>query len=139
MNGTAFLAAVAIAVLPATTALGQVPTVELRPGLVITRSVRVAPKTYRLPAPASVDSAAIVIRGDDVTVDFTGVTLEGSARDADPDARAGVAIRVDGGRGVRIRNARVRGYKVGIIARGTRDLVLTDNDLSDNWRPRLFS
>jgi parallel beta-helix repeat protein len=139
MNGTGFLAAAAVAVLAATTVLGQVPTVELRPGLVITRSVRVAPKTYRLPAPSSVDSAVIVVRGDDLTVDFTGVTLEGSARDADPDARAGVAIRVDGGRGVRIRNARVRGYKVGIVARGTRDLTLADNDLSDNWKPRLFS
>jgi parallel beta-helix repeat protein len=139
MHRTGFLPAAAAAVLSATSALGQVPTVELRQGLVITRSVRVAPKTYHLPAPASVDSAVIVIRGDDITVDFTGVTLEGSARDADPDVRAGVAIRVDGGRGVRIRNARVRGYKVGIVARKTRDLMLADNDLSDNWKPRLFS
>ena len=58
---------------------------------------------------------------------------------ADPDAGRGVAIRVDGGSNVRIRHARVRGYKVGIMARGTRDLALTDNDLSDNWKPRLFS
>ena len=97
----------------------QAPTIELRPGLVITRSARVAPGVYRIASPTSLDSAAIVIRGNDITLDLTGVTLEGSARDADPDTRAGVAILIDGGRNVRVLNARVRGYMVGIIARGT--------------------
>src|ERR1700704_6917504 len=76
--------------------------VELRPGMVITQSVRVVPKTYRLPAPASRDSAVITIKGDDVTVDFQGATLEGMAPEADPDQAAGVAIRVDGGGNGRI-------------------------------------
>ncbi len=113
--------------------------IELRRGLVITSSVRIAPKVYRLSAPSSLDSAVIVVRGDDVTVDFAGATMEGIARDADPDRAAGVAVRVDGGRNVTIRNARVRGYKVGILARGTRNLALIDNDLSYNWKPRLYS
>ena len=117
----------------------QVPTVAPTGGLVITRSVRVMPGTYRLAAPASLDSSVIVIRGDDITVDFTGVTLVGAPSDANPDVGAGVAIRVDGGRNVRITNARIRGYKVGILARGTRGLTLSGNDLSDNWKPRLFS
>ena len=43
---------------------------------------------------------------------------------ADPDLATGVAIRVDGGRNVTIRNARIRGYKVGILARGIRGLSL---------------
>ena len=119
--------------------LAQVPTVTPRAGLVITRSVRVMPGSYRLAAPASLDSSVIVIRGDDITVDFTGVTLVGAPPDANPDVGAGVAIRVDGGRNVRITNARIRGYKVGILARGTSGLTLAGNDLSDNWRPRLFS
>ena len=124
----------------ATSALGaQVPTVELRRGLVITRSVRIAPRVYRLTAPASMDSSVVTIRGNDITVDFGGATLDGAPPNADPDAGAGVAIRVDGGTNVRIQHARVRGYKVGIMARGTRGLSLTDNDLSDNWKPRLFS
>lgn len=38
-----------------------------------------------------------------------------------------------------IKNARVRGYKVGVLARGTRRLLLLDNDLSYGWKPRLFS
>ena len=114
-------------------------TIELRPGMVITTSVRVKPKSYRLPASASLDSAVIIIRGDDITVDFAGATMQGQAPSADPDQAAGVAIRVEGGHNVRILHAHVRGYKVGILARGTRGLELVDNDLSYNWKPRLYS
>ena len=117
----------------------QVPTIELHRGLVITHSVRIAPKVYRIRGQASLDSAVVTIRGDDVTVDFAGATLEGIAPESDPDLAVGVAIRVEGGRNVAIRNARVRGYKVGILARGTHGLSLVDNDLSYNWKPRLYS
>ncbi len=119
----------------------QARPVPVRPrlGLVITRSVRIAPGTYRLAANPSLDSALITIRGDGITVDFSGVTLEGAAPDAAPDQAAGVAIRVEGGRNVRILHARLRGYQVGILARGTRGLTLVDNDVSYNWKPRLYS
>jgi parallel beta-helix repeat protein len=116
-----------------------VPTVELRPGMVITRSVRVVAKTYRLAGPSSLDSALVVVRGDDVTVDFRGAELQGVAPDADPDRAAGVAIRVDGGRNVTLTHARVRGYRVGILVRGTRGVTLADNDVSYTRKPRLFS
>ena len=115
------------------------PRIELRPGLVITRSVRIAPRTYNLVAPASTDSAVITIRGDDITVDMDGATMLGSAIDARPDDAQGVAIRVEGGRNVWIVNARIRGYRVGIVARGTKGLALIDNDLSYSWKPRLYS
>jgi parallel beta-helix repeat protein len=106
--------------------LAQAPApVELQPGMVITRSVRVVPKTYRLSGPP------IIVRGDNIVVDFRGATLEGSAADT--------AIRVEAGRNVRLLGARIHGYKVGILARGTQQLVLENNDLSRNWRPRLFS
>src|SRR5512132_2526073 len=92
----------------------QPPIIELQRGLIITSSVRIAPKVYRLPAPSSLDSAVIVVRGDDVTVDFAGATMEGTPPTADPDLAAGIAIRIDGGRNVTIRNARVRGYKIAL-------------------------
>jgi parallel beta-helix repeat protein len=118
---------------------GPVPTVVLRPGLVITRSVRIVPRTYRLRAPVSLDSAVVTIRGDGITVDFAGARLVGLAPEADPDLARGVAVRVDGGHGVRILHATMRGYRVGILARGTRDLALEDVDASYGWKPRLFS
>ena len=113
--------------------------IALHSGMVITHSVRVAPGRYRLIAPTALDTAAIVIRGDDVTVDFAGAVLEGTDPAANPDRAAGVAIRVEGGHNVRVLNARARGYKVGILARDVRDLTLQGNDLSYNWRPRLYS
>jgi hypothetical protein len=115
------------------------PEIELRSGLVITRSVRVVPRTYRLPAPGSLDSAAILIRGDGITVDFAGATLQGTAPGAGPDQGAGVAIRIEGGSRVTVRNARLRGYKIGILARDVRGLSLLENDASRNWKPRLYS
>ena len=108
-------------------------------GMIITKSTRLRPGTYRLPAPGSVDSALIVVRGDSITLDLTGVVLEGVAPTSDPDLASGVAVRVEGGRNVRIVGARIRGYKIGIFARGTRGLEIRNSDLSHNWKPRLFS
>jgi nitrous oxidase accessory protein NosD len=135
------LALLAVALVLAPLALAQTltRTIELRPGLVITQSARVAPRVYRLAAPESVDSAVITIRGDDITVDFAGATMEGLPPDSNPDLANGVAVRVEGGRNVRILNSRIRGYRFGILARHTRSLSLIDNDLSYNWKPRLYS
>ena len=112
-------------------------TVKLKRGMVITTSVRITKSTYHLPAPASLDSSAIIIRGSNITVDFNGATLIGN--EGDPDQFGGVAIKIDGGENVVVKNARVGGYKIGLLARGTRELSLLDNDFSDNWKPRLFS
>ena len=125
----------------ATAGSAQAPprTVPLTPGMTITSSVRIRPGTYRLPAHASLDSALVVVRGEGITVDMRGVRLEGTALDALPDAGQGVAVRIDGGRGVTIRGATIRGYRIAVLARGTRGLTLRENDLSHNWKPRLFS
>ena len=140
LTAAALLLAAVASSLPAAPARArEEPTVVLRRGLVITRSVRIAPRTYRLSAPASLDSAVITIRGDDVTVDFAGARMEGLGPESDPDLAQGVAVRVEGGRNVRILHATIHGYRVGILARGTRGLELLDDDVSHTWKPRLFS
>lgn len=105
-------------------------------GMTVTRSLRVAPGRYVAPAG---DSAALIIRGDNITVDLTGVTLVGDTDHPHPDRFTGIAIRIDVGRNVTVRGARIRGYKTGILARRVTRLSLIDNDLSYNWRPRLYS
>jgi nitrous oxidase accessory protein NosD len=117
---------------------GQVSTIP-RAGMVISSTIGLRHGLYHLAAPTSTDSALIVIRGSNIAVDFAGVQLVGTLSSADPDRAAGVAIRVDGGTNVTIKNAHIRGYKVAILARGTRNLRLIDNDLSHNWKPRLYS
>src|SRR3989442_1850988 len=113
-------------------ALAQAP-IELRPGMVITHSVVVKPRTYRLSGPP------ITIRGDNITVDFRGATLQGSDPEADPDQRRDTAIVIDGGHDIRIVNARVHGYKFGILAHGNARLTLRANDLTHTRKPRPYS
>lgn len=110
-----------------------------RAGMVITRSVKVRPGVYHLPAHASLDSALLVVRGSNITVDLRGVTFVGTPADSAPDAARGVAVRIDGGTGVRVHGLTARGYRIGILARGARTLTLEDNDLSYGWKPMLFS
>ena len=121
-----------------TTVEAQLPTATPAAGLVITRSTRMSPGTYRLSS-KSLDSAVIVIRGSNIVVDFTGVEMRGSAPNAEPDEGQGLAVLIDGGSNVQVRGLRARGYKVAILARGVRQLVLERNDLSHNWKARLFS
>ncbi len=113
--------------------------VRLTAGMVIDRSVVVRAGSYRLAAPADSDVRPSTIRGENITVDFSGAVLAGGPDAADPDTYDGVGILVDGGRNVTIKNAVVRGYKIAILARRSPDLRVSGNDLSYNWKPRLYS
>ena len=132
-SSAAMLSLLAAGSLAAQDGTGPVPWT---PGMVVTRSTTIRPGTWQAPAG---DSAAIVVRGDGVVLDLSGVELVGSGDRHHPDRFTGVAIRIEGGREVTVRGARIRGYRVGILARGTQDLRLLDNDLSHNRRPRLYS
>lgn len=110
--------------------------VSFTPGMTISHSVKIRPGHYAAPAG---DSAALTIRGADITVDLAGVELIGNPDRQHPDRFAGTAIRISGGRNISVTGVHARGYKVGIIARGVTRLTLVDNDLSYNWKPRLYS
>ena len=116
----------------------QAPTISLKPGQVIDRSVRVAPGHYRL-ASSGLDKPALTVKGDDLTIDLTGVTIEGGDPFGDPDRYSGVGILIDGGSRVTIRGGAVRGFKVGVRAKHAPGVHLTGLDVSYNWKPRLLS
>jgi nitrous oxidase accessory protein NosD len=119
-------------------AIGRQP-VPLTQGMVIDHSVTIRPGTYRIAATSDLKTPAITIRGEGIVVDFNGATLIGSDERADPDQFAGVGVLVDGASKVTIRGGKIRGYKVGILARNSPDLHITSNDLSYNWKQRLYS
>ena len=50
----------------------------LTKGLVISRSIKVKRQTYTLDATTSLDQAAIIIEGNNITVDFNQAILKGS-------------------------------------------------------------
>ncbi|HEX5070778.1 MAG TPA: right-handed parallel beta-helix repeat-containing protein [Vicinamibacterales bacterium] len=113
----------------------NVPEIQLTTGVVIDRSVRIRPGTYRLPSSA-LDRPAVTIRGSNVTVTMTGVTIEGGAPFADPDRYTGTGVLIEGA-GVTLTGGAVRGFKVAVLARSTPRLHLSHLDLSYNWKPRL--
>ncbi|MDP2955233.1 MAG: NosD domain-containing protein [Longimicrobiales bacterium] len=142
MRLPAILASLALAFLGAEALPAPLPAqtpVPFTPGMVVTSDTRIEPGTYQVRGPESLDSALIVVRGEDLTLDLSGVRLRGVAPGDDPDQARGVAIRVEGGRNVVIRGGSLRGYRFAVLARGTRGLALYENDLSYGWKPRLFS
>ena len=140
MRHTTFVVLACVAAVAVNVSVGGTARQEisLTSGLVIDRSVTVRHRTYHL-ASKDIDSPAVLIRGDNITVDFNGAVLAGGEGDADPDSFTGTGILIDGGSKVTLKNAVVRGYKVGIRARRSPDLRLTRNDVSYNWKQRLYS
>ncbi len=123
--------------LPVATSELQFPEVTLTPGQVITSNAKVKPGVYRLPGADG--RSAITVRGSGITLDLTGVTIEGADPYADPDGYVGTGIAIDGGDHVTVRGGVIRGYKVGVLARQSPFLHLTGLDVSYNWKQRLWS
>ncbi len=107
--------------------------------MTITRSVVVEPGRYLLPSVDDSGQGVIRIGGDNITVDFNGAELVGTPDGTAPDARRGTALQITGGRNITIKNARVRGYKIGLIARDAPGLRVLDSDFSYNWKQHLQS
>ncbi|MFH1108292.1 MAG: right-handed parallel beta-helix repeat-containing protein [Planctomycetota bacterium] len=94
------------------------------------------PGVYRLPDPK--DDGAIIVEGDGITLDFSGVTLDGAPQGTADDEFTGRGIVVHG-RDVTIKNARVKGYKVAIYAQDSPGITLNGCDVSRNYRQHLKS
>lgn len=105
----------------------------------ITESVKLDPRTVVAPSQKEDGSdAALVIRGNGITVDFNGFVLRGSPEETLPNLRKGTGIRVEG-TNITLKNLKVHGYKVGLIAKGVKGLKIIDSDFSYNWKQKLAS
>lgn len=105
----------------------------------IEQSATLTAGVYRTPGSPRLDEPVIRISGNDVTVDFSGVTLDGGDPGAMPDAFVGVAVLVENGSNITLRNLTARGYKVAVLARNVQNLRISGCDLSYNYRQRLRS
>ena len=105
--------------------------------MVIDRSVTIRPGTYQLHAAADLSTPAITIRGSNITVDFNGVELGGGPEPPTPIRSRASPSSWTAARTSRSRT-RVRGYKVGVLARNARAPHHRQR-LSYNWKPRLYS
>lgn len=119
--------------------LGLKAQVVLKRGMIITKSVKVSKRTYLLNGFDSLNKAVLVIKGNDITVDFNKAVLKGSNNKKAPNEFYGLAILIDGGKNITIRNLSAKGYKVALMARNVDGLKIEDCDFSYNYRQRLNS
>ncbi len=96
--------------------------------------VRVITQSIALPK-ESLLVAHWVVRGSHLVIDGDGGTLMGGGNPADPASmeKAGVGITLEGCVDVTIRNVKVRGFAIGIHAKGCRGLRLENADVSGNY------
>jgi len=138
MSCSARLLAAAVLILGLGSSHEAQGTNVLQAGMVIDSSVTIRRGVYRLPS-SGLDAPVITVRGSGVTLDLAGVELAGARDGVTPDRFSGLAILIDGGERITIKGARIRGYKVAILARNVTGLHLTGNDVSHNWKQRLYS
>jgi parallel beta-helix repeat protein len=82
----------------------------------------------------------IHIGADGITVEFEDKTiLRGAPAGTPGDQLKGVGIRLDGHKNVVLKNVRVSGFKVGILASNCPGLIVENADLSENYRQHLKS
>lgn len=122
------------------------PTITLtRDDTAITESclIRIPPGTIIQDAN---NNGVIHIETDDVTISFlegddpaTPFALVGSDINDNWNTFTGIGVRVRNASNVTLRDLRIRGYKVAVLATNTPGLTVEHADLSDNYRQRLRS
>ncbi|MDM8006442.1 MAG: right-handed parallel beta-helix repeat-containing protein [Phycisphaerae bacterium] len=80
----------------------------------------------------------LVIEADHVTIDGKGATLQGPGKPGDLASFGGIGIKLEGCRGVTIRNLKIRGFEIGFLATDAEGLLVEGNDFSDNYHEPEF-
>jgi parallel beta-helix repeat protein len=84
-------------------------------------------------------NGVLLIRGSNLTLDFQGATLTGSADGTPADQFQGRGIVIEDSDNVTIKNLTLRGFKVGVYAHRCRNLTIEHCDFSDNYKQQLLS
>lgn len=116
----------------------QAQKIRLKKGLIITRTVQIKSGNYSL-ASESPEAPVLVVEGDNIILDFGNTQVRGDQQGQLPNTYSGLGILVRNSKRVTIRNLRVRGFKVGLMAVNVQNLVLENCDFSYNYRQRLNS
>lgn len=116
----------------------EAPPVALTENLLITESVTFTPGQYHIAGRDSL-APALIIEGNDLVLDFSDTELIGNEDRTRPDTYQGVGILIRNSQNVTIKNLKVTGYKVAIMAENADSLHILQSDFSYNYRPRLYS
>ena len=108
------------------------------PKFTFTTTTKPKPGAYLVETNENLNSPAIVIKGNNITLDFTGFVLSGTPSSTEPDQRKGLGVQVSG-KNIVIKNLTVKGYKVALLAEKCENLKLVDCNFSFNWKQKLLS
>ena len=111
----------------------------IKPGLKIRTSVKIKAGEYLVNNATELFTSVIEIAGNNIVVDFNNAIMDGNIKGALPDKFFGTAVRITSGKNITIKNLRVRGYKVALMAEGIEGLVIEHCDFSYNYRQHLNS
>lgn len=112
--------------------------VLLTRGMIISTSVTIKMGNYGLTANDSINQPVIAIIGNNLTVDFNHAFLQGNSPQLLPNQFHGLAVLIKGNN-ITIKNARISGYKIALMAQGCNGLTIENCDFSYNYRQRLQS
>lgn len=90
------------------------------------------------PIPDTDGNGVVHIAGDGIVVDFGGTTLRGAPATTTPDALVGIGVRVTG-KNVTVRNLRLDGFKVGLLAEKMTSGTIEDIAVLRNFGQHLKS
>jgi parallel beta-helix repeat protein len=105
----------------------------------INSSVKFKPGNYVITPFAESEKPVVLIQGNNIVVDFNNLVLRGSTEITRPDKFSGVAVLIKNSKKVTIRNLKVRGYKIALIAVNVEGLIIENSNMSYNYRPQLNS
>ena len=114
------------------------PPIELKNGLTITTSGQVKRNIYFINGTDSLNKPVLLILGNNITIDFNEAVLMGSNDKELPNQFYGLAILIKGNN-ITIKNAKISGFKVAIMAEGCKNLHITSCNFSYNYRQHLQS
>lgn len=112
--------------------------IPLTKGMIISKSVIIKQGNYRLTAGDSINQPLITIIGNNFTVDFNHTFLKGNSSQLFPNQFHGLAVLIKGNN-ITIKNARISGYKIALMAQDCNGLTIENCDFSYNYRQRLQS
>lgn len=110
----------------------------IKKGDVITHSIRVKKGKYFFGKNDSL-APVLIVKGDNITIDFNGAELSGSKPGEQPDRFSGIGISILGGKNIIVKNAIIKGFRVGLMATGSDKLKIINSNFSYNYRQRLKS
>lgn len=111
--------------------------ISLKNGLELQHSCTIKEGIYQINAEEAFAKPLIKISGDNLVIDFNKAILKGAKEGVAPNQFKGLAILVENGNNITLRNLKVRGYKIGLLARNVSNLTIENADFSYNYRQNL--